>query len=194
MLKVRVLFGLIIHDVRRIIKEIKKVYGDDAVVDYYGATDTDARSKNIKKFQTDPNCRFFVGTTHTGGYGITLTAGSNMIYFSNGYDLEKRQQSEARIDRNGQTRKMTYIDIMSQDTIDERIVKVYVIKLILLIQLWMKTLESGFKTNSSNTSLIIEVQQPPLLLIMPNRSCYLTAQIVNTIMHMFYIFFDTMYP
>ena len=111
------------HDVRRIIAEIKRVYGDDAVVDYYGATDTDARSKNIKKFQTDPNCRFFVGTTHTGGYGITLTAGSNMIYFSNGYDLEKRQQSEARIDRIGQTQKMTYIDIMSQDTIDERIVK-----------------------------------------------------------------------
>ena len=111
------------HDVKRIIKEIKKVYGDDSVVDYYGATDTDARSKNIKKFQTDDKCRFFVGTTHTGGYGITLTAGSNMIYFSNGYDLEKRQQSEARIDRIGQTKKMTYIDIMAQDTIDERIVK-----------------------------------------------------------------------
>jgi SNF2 family DNA or RNA helicase len=54
---------------------------------------------------------------------LLLTAGSNMIYFSNGYDLEKRQQSEARIDRIGQTRKMTYIDIMAQDTIDERIVK-----------------------------------------------------------------------
>ena len=111
------------HDVRRIIAEIKKVYGEESVVDYYGATNTDARSLNIKKFQTDDKCRFFVGTTHTGGYGITLTAGSNMIYFSNGYDLEKRQQSEARIDRIGQTRKMTYIDIMTSDTIDERIVK-----------------------------------------------------------------------
>ena len=111
------------HDVRRIIKEIKKVYGEESVVDYYGATDTDARSVNIKRSQTDDKCRFFVGTTHTGGYGITLTAGSNMVYFSNGYDLEKRQQSEARIDRIGQTKKMTYIDIMAQDTIDERIVK-----------------------------------------------------------------------
>ena len=111
------------HDVKRIIAEIKKVYGEDSVVDYYGATDTDSRSANIKKFQTDDRCRFFVGTTHTGGYGITLTAGSNMVYFSNGYDLEKRQQSEARIDRIGQTKKMTYIDIMAQDTIDERIVK-----------------------------------------------------------------------
>jgi SNF2 family DNA or RNA helicase len=111
------------HDVKRIIKEIKRVYGDDSVVDYYGQTDTDSRSANIKKFQNDDKCRFFVGTTHTGGYGITLTAGSNMIYFSNGYDLEKRQQSEARIDRIGQTKKMTYIDIMTQDTVDERIVK-----------------------------------------------------------------------
>ena len=111
------------HDVRRIIAEIKKVYGEESVVDYYGATNTDAISLNIKKFQTDDKCRFFVGTTHTGGYCITLTAGSNMIYFSNGYDLEKRQQSEARIDRIGQTRKMTYIDIMTSDTIDERIVK-----------------------------------------------------------------------
>ena len=77
------------HDVRRIIDEIKRVYGDDSVVDYFGQTTSEERSANIKKFQNDEKCRFFVGTTHTGGYGITLTAASTMIYFSNGYDLEK---------------------------------------------------------------------------------------------------------
>ena len=46
-----------------------------------------------------------------------------MIYYSNGYDLEKRQQSEARIDRIGQKRFMTYIDIIAENTVDERIVK-----------------------------------------------------------------------
>jgi SNF2 family DNA or RNA helicase len=46
-----------------------------------------------------------------------------MIYYSNGYDLEKRQQSEARIDRIGQEKPMTYIDIICEDTVDERIVK-----------------------------------------------------------------------
>jgi len=111
------------HDVRRIIKEIKRVYGEDSVVDYFGQTTSEERSKNIKKFQSDDKCRFFVGTTHTGGYGITLTAASTMIYFSNGYDLEKRQQSEARIDRIGQEKPMTYIDIISEDTVDDRIVK-----------------------------------------------------------------------
>ena len=111
------------HDVESIIKRIRKEYTFDAAVDYYGLTPPPQRQKNIKKFQNNEKCRFFVGTTQTGGYGITLTAASTMIYYSNGYDLEKRQQSEARIDRIGQKFPMTYIDIMAEDTVDERIVK-----------------------------------------------------------------------
>jgi hypothetical protein len=48
-----------------------------------------------------------------------------MVYYSNGYDLEKRQQSEARIDRIGQKYPMTYIDIYCEDTVDARIVKAF---------------------------------------------------------------------
>jgi SNF2 family DNA or RNA helicase len=110
-------------DVQRIIKELIKEYGEESTVDYYGLTPDDERQEHIKRFQENPKCRFFVGTTQTGGYGITLTAASTMIYFSNGYDLEKRQQSEARIDRIGQEKPMTYIDLISEDTVDERIVK-----------------------------------------------------------------------
>ena len=106
-----------------IIKEIVKEFGDGCCVDYFGLTPQNKRQENIKKFQEDENVRFFVGTPSTGGYGITLTAASNMIYFSNGYDLEKRKQSEARIDRIGQTKPMTYIDILAENTVDERIVK-----------------------------------------------------------------------
>ena len=104
------------RDVHKIIEAIRKEF-DESYVDYYGLTPSADRQKNIKKFQEDPNCRFFVGTPQTGGYGITLTAASTMVYYSNGYDLEKRQQSEARIDRIGQTRPMTYIDIMCEDTV-----------------------------------------------------------------------------
>jgi len=111
------------YDVQTIIDAVKKEYGDDSVVDYYGKTPNEERQDNIKKFQSDPKCRFLVGTPSTGGYGITLTAASTMIYYSNGYDLEKRQQSEARIDRIGQEKPMTYIDIICEDTVDERIVK-----------------------------------------------------------------------
>jgi SNF2 family DNA or RNA helicase len=110
-------------DVRQIIKAIVKDFGENSFVDYYGLTPQDERQQNIKRFQEDDACRFFIGTPQTGGYGITLTAASNMVYYSNGYDLEKRQQSEARIDRIGQEKPMTYIDIICEDTVDERIVK-----------------------------------------------------------------------
>jgi SNF2 family DNA or RNA helicase len=112
------------YDIEVIVEAIKKEYGDKSVVTYYGDTSTDDRQKAIKLIQ-DPESpvRFIVGTPQTGGYGITLTGASTMIYYSNGYDLEKRQQSEARIDRIGQTKNMTYIDIIAEGTIDEKIVK-----------------------------------------------------------------------
>jgi SNF2 family DNA or RNA helicase len=111
------------NDVKNIIKVVVKEFGEGCCVDYYGLTPQDERQDNISKFQNDPKVRFFIGTPATGGYGITLTGASNMIYYSNGYDLEKRTQSEARIDRIGQTKPMTYIDILAEDTVDERIVK-----------------------------------------------------------------------
>ena len=111
------------NDVKHIIKAVVKEYGEGCCVDYYGLTPQSERQDNINKFQNDSKVRFFIGTPATGGYGITLTAASNMIYYSNGYDLEKRQQSEARIDRIGQKKPMTYIDILAEDTVDERIVK-----------------------------------------------------------------------
>jgi len=111
------------HDIEIIVEALKKEYGDNSVVTYFGDTSTDDRQKAIRSIQDkDSPVRFIVGTPQTGGYGITLTGASTMIYFSNGYDLEKRQQSEARIDRIGQTRNMTYIDIIAEKTIDEKIV------------------------------------------------------------------------
>jgi SNF2 family DNA or RNA helicase len=112
------------YDIEVIVEALKKEYGDKSVVTYYGDTSTDDRQKAIKLIQ-DPESpvRFIVGTPQTGGYGITLTGASTMIYYSNGYDLEKRQQSEARIDRIGQTKNMTYIDIIAEGTVDEKIVK-----------------------------------------------------------------------
>jgi SNF2 family DNA or RNA helicase len=42
-----------IYDIERISTAIKKEYGDDSVVQYYGAINTDERQKNIERFQ-DP--------------------------------------------------------------------------------------------------------------------------------------------
>jgi SNF2 family DNA or RNA helicase len=108
-------------DIQNIVDEIEKVYGPGSVVSYYGLTPQEERQDNIRKFQHDPKCRFMVGTPSTGGYGITLTAANTVIYYSNGYDLEKRLQSEDRAHRIGQKKNVTYIDIIAEDTVDEKI-------------------------------------------------------------------------
>jgi SNF2 family DNA or RNA helicase len=106
-----------------IIQKITKVYGSDSYVHYYGLTPQEDRQDYIRKFQNDPKCRFIIGTPQTGGYGITLTQANTVVYYSNGYDLEKRLQSEDRAHRIGQKKNVTYIDIIAEDTIDEKIVE-----------------------------------------------------------------------
>ena len=113
-----------VYDIEHIVKTIGQEYGNDSIVQYYGAIESKKRQANIEKFQ-DPKSkvRFFVGNPQTGGYGITLTAASNVIYYSNGYDLEKRLQSEDRAHRIGQKKSVTYVDIIARKTVDEKIVK-----------------------------------------------------------------------
>jgi len=108
-------------DIQNIVKEIKKVHGPCSVVDYYGLTPQDQRDKNKDAFQNDSKVRFLVGTPQTAGYGLTLTAANTVVYYSNGYDLEKRLQSEDRAHRIGQKKSVTYIDIIAEDTIDKKI-------------------------------------------------------------------------
>ncbi len=111
------------RDVAQIIEHIEKKYGKGSIVDYYGLTPQEDRQDNIRKFQNDSKCRFLIGTPQTGGYGITLTQANTVIYYSNGYDLEKRLQSEDRAHRIGQKKTVTYVDLICEDTVDEKIVK-----------------------------------------------------------------------
>ena len=111
------------HDVETIVKQIEKQYGQGSVVHYYGKTLPEERDYAIKNFKTNDKVRFFVGTPQTGGYGITLTSANTVIYYSNGYDLEKRMQSEDRAHRIGQKKTVTYVDIIADDTVDTKIVK-----------------------------------------------------------------------
>ena len=111
------------RDVAQIIEHIEKKYGKGSIVDYYGLTPQEDRQDNIRKFQNKPECRFLIGTPQTGGYGITLTQANTVIYYSNSYDLEKRLQSEDRAHRIGQKKTVTYVDLICEDTVDEKIVK-----------------------------------------------------------------------
>ena len=113
-----------VHDIKEITAALEDEYGEGCVVQYYGEVSSEDRQKAIKEFQ-DPNSnvKYFIGNTQTGGYGITLTAASNVIYYSNSYDLEKRLQSEDRAHRIGQHKPVTYVDLIAEKTVDEKIIK-----------------------------------------------------------------------
>jgi len=112
------------HDIQQVAYALRDRFGPESVATYYGATPQDERQEIVEQFQ-DPNSplRFFVGQPKTGGYGITLTEATTVIYYSNSYDLEIRLQSEDRAHRIGQKNKVTYIDLVSPGTIDEKILE-----------------------------------------------------------------------
>jgi SNF2 family DNA or RNA helicase len=112
------------HDIEAIKMALAKEYGMNTIGTYYGDTDGDERKRVLEEFQKpDSDMRFFIGNPSTGGYGLTLTAASTMVYYSNSFDLEKRLQSEDRAHRIGQTKNVTYIDLIAPGTVDEKIVK-----------------------------------------------------------------------
>ena len=64
-----------------------------------------------------------VATPQAGGKGNTWTVANLVVYYSNTYDLEARAQSEDRPHRDGQTQKVTYVDLVARGTVDEKILQ-----------------------------------------------------------------------
>jgi SNF2 family DNA or RNA helicase len=112
------------HDIKEITKILSERYGANTVESFFGDTLDRDRQDIIDRFQDrESDLRFFVGNPKTGGYGLTLTASHTVIYYSNSYDLETRLQSEDRAHRISQDKKVTYIDLITEGTVDELIVK-----------------------------------------------------------------------
>ena len=112
------------YDIQQIEKTLGDKYGKESVATYYGDTKDSIRQSIVDRFMDpDDPLRFFVGNPKTGGYGLTLTSSHTVVYYSNDYSLEIRLQSEDRAHRIGQTNKVTYVDLIAENTIDEKIVK-----------------------------------------------------------------------
>jgi len=112
------------HDIKEITNVLSERYGKNTVESFFGDTLDRDRQDIVDRFQDrESDLRFFVGNPKTGGYGLTLTASHTVIYYSNSYDLEVRLQSEDRAHRISQDKKVTYIDLITEGTVDELIVK-----------------------------------------------------------------------
>ena len=112
------------YDIQQITETLNKKFGQGCAVSYYGDTSDDDRAAAVLNFQ-NPNhpLKFFVGNPATAGYGLTLTEANLVVYYANDFNLETRIQSEDRAHRIGQKNNVTYIDLICEGSIDERIVK-----------------------------------------------------------------------
>ena len=110
------------YDIKAIVATLAKAYGSDSVVSYFGDTSDEDRQTAVRRFQFE-DARFFVANPQTAGYGLTLTAATNVIYYANDFNLETRIQSEDRCHRIGQKKSVTYVDLVTRNSIDEHIVR-----------------------------------------------------------------------
>lgn len=110
------------HELRKLMHGIGEEFGPQSVVGFWGGNRKE-RAEGERRFLSDPNCRYMVATPAAGGRGNTWNVANLVIYAANSYDLELRSQSEDRCHRRGQTRKVTYVDLVSRGTVDERIIK-----------------------------------------------------------------------
>ena len=112
------------YDIIQITEMLNKKFGQGCAVSYFGDTSDDDRAAAVLNFQNPGHpLKFFVGNPATAGYGLTLTEANLVVYYANDFNLETRIQSEDRAHRIGQKNNVTYIDLICEGSIDERIVK-----------------------------------------------------------------------
>jgi SNF2 family DNA or RNA helicase len=79
------------------------------------------RAEQVEQFQKNDDCKVFVGQLATTGMGLTLTAGTVVVYYSLDFSYANYEQSRARVRRIGQTQRGVYIHLVAKDTIDEKV-------------------------------------------------------------------------
>jgi SNF2 family DNA or RNA helicase len=104
--------------IRAVCEELKIKY-----VEVHGDIPNAEKFKNVDSFNSDKDIRVFIGHPGSGGIGLTLICSTYSIFYSRSFSLEQSIQAEARNHRGGQTRKVTRIDLVCADTIDELVLQ-----------------------------------------------------------------------
>ncbi len=102
------------------INDIMDIVGDKGVR-YDGSIEKENSIDNIDKFRNDPSIKYFISNPQSGGTGLNLTIATTVIYYNNSFSLSHRLQSEDRCHRIGTTKNVNYIDLVANETLDNKI-------------------------------------------------------------------------
>jgi len=90
-----------------------------------GDQDSKEKTEAAEAFQTDPEVKVMLANRKAAGIGINLTAAPYSVVFSRNFSLEEEIQAQGRNYRNGSQvhEKITEINLIMEDTIEERVVE-----------------------------------------------------------------------
>lgn len=86
-----------------------------------GQTDDAERQVNVNHFQNNPECKYILGTIGAMGTGLTLTAGTVVIFVDHPWSMALYDQAVDRCHRIGQKNNITIYNLITKGTVDERI-------------------------------------------------------------------------
>lgn len=84
---------------------------------------TRKRAECVKRFQEDEECQLFLISLKAGGHGLNLTAADYVFILDPWWNPAVEAQAIDRAHRIGQTRSVTAYRLISQDTVEDKIVK-----------------------------------------------------------------------
>lgn len=119
-----VIFARFIPEITAIKNIARKIAGDNGYHAITGAVSMEDRGKAVEEFQNNPDVRVCIAQIQTAGLGITLTAADTGIFYSMDFSFANYDQAKARIHRIGQRNKVTYIHLLAQGTVDEKVYSV----------------------------------------------------------------------
>lgn len=82
-------------------------------------TNTQHIKKYEERFQTDPECRVYLGQIHTG-IAVTLTAAKYSVYYSRAWSIDAWDQSRGRNFRIGQTQKTIVYRLVGVQSVEKQ--------------------------------------------------------------------------
>ena len=100
----------------------RRIYGKNYGVSVItGNTKDEVRQSVVNLFQNSSNCNVLIGTVGAMGTGLTLTAGSVVIFVDEPWNKALYEQAVDRCHRIGQSNNITIYNLLTKDTVDERI-------------------------------------------------------------------------
>jgi len=89
----------------------------------HGGLSQAARAEAIRRFMEEPELRVFI-STEAGGLGLNLQAASYVINLDLPWNPARLEQRIARAHRMGQVHTVNVVNLVAQDTIEQRVLDV----------------------------------------------------------------------